>query len=253
MKLALVGNQNSGKTSLFNILTGSNQEVGNWPGVTVHLTEKNIKKSDFKVVDLPGIYSLFFPNTNDEKVSSNFIFNEKFDLIINVIDANSLERNLYLTTQLMDVDMDMILVLNMYDLVPKNKIKFDVEILEKELGITVIPISTKTHEGIEKLKNVIFQKKFLKRTNKTIFPNCIEEFINYVNSQKIYEKNCRFHAIKCLEEKNSTNLNENIKQKKQDIENKYSMDGEQVIAYLRYEYIKNVKEKFIFHKARKLI
>lgn len=251
MKLALVGNQNSGKTSLFNILTGANQEVGNWPGVTVNLIEKNIKKTNFKIVDLPGIYSLFSPNTDDEKVSSNFIFNEQFDLIINVVDANSLERNLYLTTQLMDMDIDMILVLNMYDLVIKNNIKFDVKILEKELGITVIPVSTKTYKGIEELKNIIFQKKFLKKKNKKIFPQCIEKFIDYCNVQQTDKKNSRFKAIKCLEEKNQKKINKNIKYKKQSIEKKYGMDAEQTIAYLRFEYIQNVKEKIHFSQSKK--
>lgn len=116
MKIALVGNQNSGKTTLFNALTGMNQKIGNWPGVTIERKEGILKGSDdITVVDLPGIYSLS-PYTSEEDVSRRFILDEKPDLIINILDATSLERSLYLSTQILELDCDVVLALNMADI-----------------------------------------------------------------------------------------------------------------------------------------
>lgn len=114
MRIALIGNQNSGKTSLFNLLTGMNQKIGNWPGVTIEKKSGIIKGTNHELVDLPGIYSLY-PYTNEEKVSRDFLLKERPDLIINVVDCTCLERSLYLTTQLMDLDTRVVLVLNMAD------------------------------------------------------------------------------------------------------------------------------------------
>ena len=114
MKIALVGNQNCGKTTLFNLLTGMNQKIGNWPGVTLEQKSGIIKGTDFELIDLPGIYSLS-PYTLEEKVSRDFLLNDKPDLIINVVDATSIRRGLYLTTMLMELDTNVIVVLNMAD------------------------------------------------------------------------------------------------------------------------------------------
>jgi len=119
MKIALVGNQNSGKTTLFNLLTGSNQKIGNWPGVTIERKVGIIKGTNHELVDLPGIYSLS-SYTIEEEISRKFIFDEAPDLIINIIDATSLERSLYLTTQLLELDIKVIIVLNMLDILAKK-------------------------------------------------------------------------------------------------------------------------------------
>ena len=107
MRIALVGNQNSGKSTLFNVLTGMNQKIGNWPGVTIERKEGIVKDSNHELIDLPGIYSLS-PYSEEEKISRDFILNEEIDLIINIVDATSLERSLYLTTQLMEIDVPVV-------------------------------------------------------------------------------------------------------------------------------------------------
>ena len=151
MIFALVGNQNSGKTTLFNQLTGSNQHVGNFPGVTVDQKVGQMRsKKDCSVVDLPGIYSLR-PYTNEEIVTRDFILNEKPDGIINIVDATNIERNLYLTMQLMELDVPMVLALNMMDEVRGNGGSIRINEMEDILGIPVIPISAAKNEGIGEL------------------------------------------------------------------------------------------------------
>ena len=151
MIFALVGNQNCGKTTLFNQLTGSNQHVGNFPGVTVDSKMGSIRgKKDCEIVDLPGIYSMR-PYTGEEIVTRDFILNEKPDGIINIIDATNIERNLYLTLQLLEMQVPMVLALNMMDEVRGNGGTVDVKKMEKELGIPVVPISAIKNEGIDEL------------------------------------------------------------------------------------------------------
>lgn len=153
--LALAGNQNCGKTTLFNALTGSNQHVGNFPGVTVEKKEGGIKRQkDMVLVDLPGIYSLS-PYTSEEVVTRDFLLKEHPDAIINIVDATNLERNLYLTLQLMELNIPMILALNMMDEVRASGNSIHVEQLSKELGIPVIPISAAKGEGISDLLNTV--------------------------------------------------------------------------------------------------
>lgn len=155
--LALVGNQNCGKTTLFNALTGSNQHVGNFPGVTVEKKEGNIKKyKDAILVDLPGIYSLS-PYTSEEVVTRDFLVQQHPDAIINIVDATNLERNLYLTLQLMELNIPMILALNMMDEVRSSGNNIYVDHLSKKLGIPVIPISAAKGEGISDLLNVVIK------------------------------------------------------------------------------------------------
>ena len=149
--LALAGNQNCGKTTLFNQLTGSRQRVGNFPGVTVEKKEGFLKKnSAWTIVDLPGIYSLS-PYTSEEVVTRNFLVNEKPDLIINIVDATNIERNLYLTLQLLTLDIPMVLVLNMMDEVRSNGGMIDIAELERDLGVFVVPVSAVRSEGIPEL------------------------------------------------------------------------------------------------------
>ncbi len=152
VKLALVGNPNSGKTTLFNAMTGSREYVGNWPGVTVEKKEGRIRAlgHDMTLVDLPGIYSLS-PHSMEEVVARNFVIQEQPDAVINIVDGTNLERNLYLTVQLMELERPMILALNMMDEVEKNGDHIDVRKLSLELGIPVVPISARTGEGVEEL------------------------------------------------------------------------------------------------------
>ena len=151
IKLALAGNPNSGKTTLFNALTGSNQYVGNWPGVTVEKKEGHLKTDkSVMVTDLPGIYSLS-PYSPEEIISRDYIAKEKPDAIINIVDASNLERNLYLTTQVMEMDTPVVVALNMMDIVRKNGDDIKTDKLEKELGVPVVEISALKGEGIDKL------------------------------------------------------------------------------------------------------
>ena len=151
MRFALAGNQNCGKTTLFNALTGSNQHVGNFPGVTVEQKVGDIKgQKNCTVVDLPGIYSLR-PYTQEEIVTRDYIINEKPDGIINIVDATNIERNLYLTLQLLELRVPMVLALNMMDEVRANGGTIDVKMMSDALGIPVIPVSAAKGEGISDL------------------------------------------------------------------------------------------------------
>ena len=152
MRFALAGNPNCGKTTLFNALTGSNQRVGNWPGVTVEKKEGACKANeDFQIVDLPGIYSLS-PYTLEEVVARKFIINERPDAIINIIDGSNLERNLYLTTQLLDLGLPVLVAINMMDVVRKNGDTINIDVLREKLGAAdVIEISALKGEGIDAL------------------------------------------------------------------------------------------------------
>ena len=154
MKIALVGNQNSGKTLLFNHLTGLNQKVGNWAGVTVERKEGTIKKTGIQIVDLPGIYSLS-PYTAEEEISRNFIVTEDPDVIVNIIDSTSIERSLYLTTQLLELGKKVIVVLNMEDILKKRGYTIDISKLSKLLHTTVVSISALKKTGITNLIDII--------------------------------------------------------------------------------------------------
>ena len=154
-KAALMGNQNCGKTTLFNQLTGSNQHVGNFPGVTVEGKEGVVRgHDDLIVVDLPGIYSLS-PYTAEEIVARDFVLEQQPAAIINIVDATNLERNLYLTLQLMELGRPMVIALNMMDEVQASGTSIDIPGLEKELGVHILPISASKNEGIEDLINAV--------------------------------------------------------------------------------------------------
>lgn len=157
---ALLGNPNVGKTTLFNLLTGSNQHVGNWPGVTVEKKEGYLGKN-IRIVDLPGIYAMD-TFSNEEKVSKDFLQNGNVDLIINIVDASNLNRNLYLTTQLKQFNKPIVLVLNMIDAAESKGMKIDYSKLSKELGVTIIPIVASKGKGIDKLKELLDSSDFLR-------------------------------------------------------------------------------------------
>mgnify|MGYP000884569313 FL=1 len=162
MKVALVGNPNSGKTSLFNALTGANQYVGNWPGVTVEKKEGHLKKHPtIYIQDLPGIYSLS-PYTPEEVIARNYLIDERPDVIINIVDAMNLERNLYLTSQLLDLGIPVIVGLNMMDVVKKDGRKINSEKLSYGLGVPVVPISVLKREGLGKITEMIIQATYKK-------------------------------------------------------------------------------------------
>lgn len=157
MIFALGGNQNSGKTTLFNQLTGSNQHVGNFPGVTVEGKKGTIRNHpDAALVDLPGIYSLS-PYTNEEIVTRDFLVEQHPDGIINIVDATNIERNLYLTLQLIELNLPMVIALNMMDEIRNNGSSIDVQKLSEEIGVPVVPISASKNEGVDELIRVMLE------------------------------------------------------------------------------------------------
>ena len=175
INIALFGNPNVGKTTVFNLLTGSNQYVGNWPGVTIEKKEGYLNK-DIKIVDLPGIYAMD-TFSNEEKVSKSFLENEDVDVILNIVDASNLSRNLYLTTQLMKYNKPIILLLNMLDLADSKDIKIDYDKLADELGIQIVPIIAKKKSGTENIEQVI-------RNSVNLKTNYIEDFGNESQTYK---------------------------------------------------------------------
>ncbi len=202
-KFALAGNPNSGKTTLFNLLTGSTAYVGNWPGVTVDKREGKYKKLKeiINIVDLPGIYSLS-PYTPEEVISRNYLIDDKPDCVINIVDATNLERNLYLTTQLMEMDIPLIVALNMMDEVKKSGDLLDAKSLEIKLGVPVVAISALKGEGIEELMKRAYQISFEKRRGESVLKDCpLSSLIEEVK-EKMEEKGISdplFHAIKIIE------------------------------------------------------
>lgn len=150
--IALAGNPNSGKTTLFNNLTGARQHVGNWPGVTVEKKDGScsFKGHNIKVVDLPGVYSLT-AYSPDEVVARNFIINEKPDVVVDIVDASNLERNLYLAVQIMEMEVPLILALNMMDQVEARRYKIDVNVISREMGVPVIPMVANRNKGTDEL------------------------------------------------------------------------------------------------------
>ena len=246
-RFALAGNPNSGKTTLFNALTGSTAHVGNWPGVTVDKKEGTYKKSSepVSIIDLPGIYSLS-PYTDEEVISRNYILDEKPDCIINIVDVTNLERNLYLTTQLMEISVPVVVALNMMDIVRHNGDTLNVKELEKELGIPVVEISALKEDNIDRLMNVAIEASNKKREAKTVIESTT--LAHLVGDVTIAFKGKRvdnplFHAIKFveldeLEVKNHPDLIEMVEEFKATFKDElFGTDFEAVIADARYKYI----------------
>ncbi len=201
----MAGNPNVGKSVIFNALTGMKQKVGNWPGVTVEKKEGICKYKDveFHVVDLPGIYG-FTTHSIDEKIARDYILKEKPDVVVNVVDASNLERNLYLTMQLIEMEANIVIALNKMDLAEQKGYKIDVRKLSHELGVAVIPTVAVRGDGIEELKRAILQALKVKRKRSIRYSERIEKYIRFVES-KVIEKSVlpsyppRFVAIKLLE------------------------------------------------------
>ena len=199
---ALAGNPNCGKTTLFNALTGSTAHVGNWPGVTVDKREGIYKKLDeqISIVDLPGIYSLS-PYTPEEVISRNFILDEKPDCVINIIDATNLERNLYLTTQLLEIDVPVVIALNMMDMLTKNGDKINVKELEKKMNVPVVEISALKNKGIKELMEVAYESSKKARKGHTVLKkSALSHLISDVSIalKAIGFDNPLFHAVKLV-------------------------------------------------------
>lgn len=247
LKFALAGNPNSGKTTLFNALTGSTAHVGNWPGVTVDKKEGTYKKlpEPVAIVDLPGIYSLS-PYTPEEVISRNYIIDEKPDCVINIVDATNLERNLYLTTQIMEIDVPVIVALNMMDAVQKSGDKLDAAKLERALGIPVVEISALKNEGIPALMERAWKAASVKREGSTVLRGSALSHV--IDDVKIALKgkgvpSPLFHAVKLvegdeLEVKNHPDevamVEEFKEQFKDDV---FAGDFEAMVADERYKYI----------------
>ena len=200
---ALVGNPNCGKTTLFNSLTGSTAHVGNWPGVTVDKREGNYKKLNelISIVDLPGIYSLS-PYTPEEVISRNYILDEKPDCVINIIDATNLERNLYLTTQLLEIDVPIIIALNMIDSVNKNGDKIDAKLLEKKFNIPVVEISALKEYNLDLLMERAYKTCLEQRKARTVLEGgTLSHLVKDVQTAftGIKVDNPLFHAVKLVE------------------------------------------------------
>ena len=264
---ALIGNQNCGKTTLFNRLTGSNQHVGNFPGVTVDKKEGTLKKNkEAVVVDLPGIYSLS-PYTEEEVVTRDFIIKENPDLIINIVDATNIERNLYLTLQLMELNKPMVVALNMMDEVVASGNSIDINQLKEDLKIPVVPISASKNDGIGELMEVILKtakkQKPLERLDfcKGAVHKAIHS-ISHIIEEKAQEKGypLRFAATKLVEGDkpmiDALELSEDelhiIEHIVENMEKQLDTDKEAALADMRYQYIEEVcKKSVVRHQETK--
>ena len=247
VKIALAGNPNSGKTTLFNALTGSNQYVGNWPGVTVEKKEGKLKgHKDIIITDLPGIYSLS-PYTLEEVVARNYLIKEYPDAIINIIDGTNIERNLYLSTQLIELGIPVIMAVNMMDLVKKNGDKIDIKNLSNALGCEVVEISALKGTGIDEVKEKAVAAAQKKVQNKRVhsFDQAVEDAIDSVSAKlTVEERKKRFFAIKLLEK--DTKIAEQMdsvpdcKDEIKALEDKFDDDTESIITNERYVYISSI-------------
>ena len=257
IKIALAGNPNCGKTTMFNALTGANQYVGNWPGVTVEKKEgrlkgKRGKGEDIIVTDLPGIYSMS-PYTLEEVVSRDYVLKENPDVIIDLVDATNIERNLYLTTQLIETGVPVVIALNMADLLEKRGIKIDVKRLSMLLDCPIIETSALKGEGLDKLIDVAVKTAKKSRVDlpKEIFSKEMEEAVSEVKKvlpESITEDKKRWYAVKFLENdekvKEATKLSASaqsvVDSKRQALEKKHDDDMESIVTDERYTFIQKI-------------
>lgn len=265
IRIALAGNPNSGKTTLFNALTGSNQFVGNWPGVTVEKKEGKLKKHDgVTVTDLPGIYSLS-PYTLEEVVARNYLINERPDAILNIIDGTNLERNLYLTTQLVELGIPVVVAINMMDVVKKNGDKLNTADLAKQLGCKVVEISALKGTGVmEAAEAAIQAAKDTKTVPQHTFSGPVEHALAHIEEAAVHslpEEQQRWYAIKVFERDNKVLEQlkippETLKHIESDIaaaEKELDDDAESIITNERYVYIAQViKSCYRKHNAGSL-
>ncbi|MBQ8206200.1 MAG: ferrous iron transport protein B [Bacilli bacterium] len=260
INIALVGNPNSGKTTLFNVLTGSTAHVGNWPGVTVDKKEGTYRKVNdhVNIIDLPGIYSLS-PYTSEEVISRNYILDEKPDCIINIIDATNLERNLYLTTQLMEIGVPIVLALNMMDVVRKNGDTINKKELEKVFKLPVVEISAQKEENIDQLMEIVLLESTKSNNARSVLME--SELGHLISDCKIAFETANvdhplFHSIKLIENdeieiKNHPNLVKTVDDFKNTFHDEvFGSDLEAVIADNRYKFItKHISKIRTKHKV----
>lgn len=259
IRIALAGNPNSGKTTLFNALTGANQFVGNWPGVTVEKKEGKLKKhSDVVITDLPGIYSLS-PYTLEEVIARNYLINERPDAILNIVDGTNLERNLYLTTQLTELGIPVVIAINMSDIVKKNGDKINVDELERKLGCKVVEISAlKGTNVMQAAEEAIVAAKGAKTIPTHTFSGAVEHALAHIEEAVLHDmpsERQRWYAIKIFErdEKVLSQLKidpqalEHIEQDIKAAEKELDDDAESIITNERYIYIASII-KGCYHK-----
>ncbi len=249
IKIALAGNPNCGKTTLFNALTGSNQFVGNWPGVTVEKKEGKLKNhKDVTIMDLPGIYSLS-PYTLEEVVARNYLINEKPDAIINIVDGTNIERNLYLSTQVMELGIPVIMAINMMDIVQKNGDKIHIDKLSKKLGCEVVEISALKGVGIEKAAEKAVALAQAKKEMASVheFAEDVESVITAVEEKlgsDVADAQKRFFAIKLLEKddkiKELLTTVPDVSAEIAQLEKEFDDDTESIITNERYVYISSI-------------
>ena len=262
VKIALAGNPNSGKTTLFNALTGSNQYVGNWPGVTVEKKEGRLKGDrDVTITDLPGIYSLS-PYTLEEVVARNYLVNESPDAILNIVDGTNIERNLYLTTQIIELGIPVVIAINMMDMVRNNGDRIDIDILSREIGCPVIEISALKNEGIEyAAEKATEAAKRGRAIAPHSFSGAVEHAIAHIEEAAVHdmpEEIQRWYAIKLFERDErvlkklniSQELRNHIENDIKSAEREMNDDAESIITNERYEYIERIVAKCLTRKDR---
>ena len=265
IKIALAGNPNCGKTTLFNALTGSSQYVGNWPGVTVEKKEGRLKgNKDVVIQDLPGIYSLS-PYTLEEVVARGYLVNEKPDAILNIVDGTNIERNLYLTTQLIELGIPVVVAVNMIDLVRKNGDKIDLKKLGEALGCDVVEMSALKNEGgMEAAQRCVRAAQSAKGKAEEelphVFTGSVEHAIAHIEESiagKVDARNLRWYAIKVFERDEKvlaeleldSSLKKHLEEHIQDCEKELDDDAESIITNQRYAYINKVVDKAVKKKA----
>ncbi len=253
LRVALAGNPNSGKTTLFNKLTGAKQHVGNWPGVTIERKTGTIRGTDAELVDTPGIYSLS-PYTPEEIVTRNYIIGDSPDVIIDIVDASNIERNLYLTLQLLDLNTPVVVALNMMDAVEKTGVTIDAKVLSDTLGCSVVPISALKSEGLDELISAVVDAgEKNKVPNPMKMPDNIENLISLAQKQitdKVPEKYSRWFGIKVVE--NDEVVLEGLEEERKAIENDVKAleterddDMAAIICDARYKTVENIVAKCV--------
>ena len=250
MKIALVGNPNCGKTTLFNAYTGSSQYVGNWPGVTVEKKEGTYKKDkNIKIMDLPGVYSLS-PYTAEEVITRDYLINEKPDVVINIIDAVNLERNLYLTTQILDMNLPTVIALNRMDMVDTENVSLDIESLSKRLGVPIFPIVATKNKNIHDLIDAAKGLQGKNVRHKNLYSAKVNNILDKITSilpQNLIE-NDLYHSVKIFEqdedsyEKYDYNsfLTDDVKNLMQDYYESEDDDGESIIITEKYDAVADI-------------
>lgn len=263
--IALAGNPNCGKTTMFNALTGANQYVGNWPGVTVEKKEGKLKnQKDVTVTDLPGIYSLS-PYTLEEVVSRDYLLKEKPDVIIDLVDATNIERNLYLATQLLEIGIPVVIALNMVDLLKKNNIHINVKGLSSALGCPIVETSALKGTGLKEVVDEAIKCANQHRvpSKKMEFPKAVEKAVNEIENlvpANISEENKRWYAVKLLERdskvKEGLNLPASVQSKIEEIasnlEKAEDDDTESIVTDGRYQYIQKVVSANVKRSGNKM-